>query len=132
VILNAKYALAVHVVSLLLVLVEAPVSAQSFKGNVQPILDANCVSCHQTGSAPQNLVLESGESYRAIVNHPSTEARQMLVVPGAPTTSYLLAKVSGTQTKLGGKGERMPIGGVLQPADVETIRAWIAAGAPDN
>ncbi|RQR27565.1 hypothetical protein [Burkholderia sp. Bp9142] len=111
---------------------ETHVGAQSFKKDVQPILDANCVSCHQTGSAPQNLVLESGASYRAIVNHSSTEAHQMLVAPGAPKSSYLLAKISGSQAELGGKGERMPIGGVLQSEDIEAIRAWIAAGAPDN
>jgi hypothetical protein len=67
--------------------VDAMAGAPSFKNNVQPIFDANCVSRHQAGSAAQNLVRESVNSYTAIGNRPSTEARLMLVAPGAPASS---------------------------------------------
>jgi mono/diheme cytochrome c family protein len=107
-------------------------AAPSFKDNVQPILDANCVSCHQAGSAPQGLVLESGKSYAAIVERPSTESRLMLVVRGAPDSSYVLAKVTGSQVASGGRGERMPLGSTLPAEDIETIRAWITAGAKND
>ncbi len=107
-------------------------AAPSFKDNVQPIFDANCVSCHQAGAAPQGLVLESGKSYTAIVARPSTESRQMLVDPGAPNSSYVLAKVTGSQVTSGGKGERMPLGSTLPVEDIETIRAWITAGAKND
>ena len=46
----------------------------SFAGAVQPIFDANCVACHQSGAASQGLNLESGRSYAAVVNRRSSEA----------------------------------------------------------
>lgn len=113
-------------------LIRPAMSAPSFKDNVQPIFDANCVSCHQAGSAPQGLVLESGQSYTAIVEHPSTESRLMLIARGAPDSSYVLAKVTGSHIASGGKGERMPLGSTLPAEDIETIRAWITAGAKND
>jgi hypothetical protein len=112
--------------------IQPAMSAPGFKDNVQPIFDANCVSCHQAGSAPQGLVLESGKSYTAIVEHPSTESRLMLIARGAPESSYVLAKVTGSHIASGGKGERMPLGSTLPPEDIETIRAWITAGAKND
>ena len=105
--------------------------APSFSRQVQPIFDANCVACHQTGAAQQGLVLESSASY-AIVGKRSSEAPMGLVVPGAPDASYLLQKVKGTQLKANGRGDRMPLGGMLEEGDVETIRRWILGGAKNN
>jgi hypothetical protein len=116
----------------LLMPLHAMAGAPSFKSDVQPIFDANCVSCHQAGSAQQNLVLESGTSYAAIVDHPSAESSLLLITPGAPQSSYVFAKVSGTHLASGGKGARMPLGGTLPAGDIETIRAWIAAGAKND
>jgi hypothetical protein len=113
-------------------LIRPATASPSFKNDVQPIFDANCVSCHQAGSAPQGLVLESGKSYTAIVEHPSTESRLMLIARGAPDSSYVLAKVTGSHVAAGGKGERMPLGSTLPAEDIETIRAWITAGAKND
>jgi hypothetical protein len=113
-------------------LIRPATAAPSFKDNVQPIFDANCVSCHQAGSAPQGLVLESGKSYTAIVERPSIESRSMLIARGAPDSSYVLAKVTGSHVASGGKGERMPLGSTLPAEDIETIRAWITAGARND
>ena len=104
----------------------------SFAGAVQPIFDANCVACHQSGAASQGLNLESGRSYAAVVNRRSSEADLPLVAPKSPDTSYLLLKVLGTHARAGGKGERMPLGGTLAAGDIETLRDWIAAGAKDD
>jgi mono/diheme cytochrome c family protein len=103
-----------------------------FASTVQPIFDANCVSCHQSGAAQQGLNLESGSSYAAIVNHRSTVVDRALVVPGSPGGSYLLLKVLGTQGEVGGKGVRMPMGGDLTAADIQSLRDWIAAGAKND
>ena len=84
-----------------------------FERDIQPILDANCVSCHQTGATSQGLNLEAGKAYGSLVSRKSSEADAMLVAPGSPDTSYLLAKILGTQGQAGGKGARMPIGGSL-------------------
>ena len=104
----------------------------TFKATVQPIFDANCVACHQSGAATQGLNLEGGISYAALVNRRSTQSELMLVTPKAPDSSYLLLKVLGTHGGAGGKGARMPIGGTLAPGDVRVLRDWIAAGAKDN
>jgi hypothetical protein len=49
-----------------------------------------------------------------------------------PENSYLYHKITGTQASVGGSGERMPRGGQLSDAEIQTIRAWIAQGALDN
>jgi len=103
-----------------------------YASTIQPIFDANCVSCHQTGAAQQGLNLESGSSYAAIVNHRSSVIDRMLVVPGSPASSYLLLKVLGTHGEVGGKGVRMPMGGDLPTSDIQSLRDWIAGGAKDD
>jgi hypothetical protein len=42
-------------------------------------------------------------------------------------------KIEGTAAAVGGVDTRMPLGqGALPAADIDLIRAWIAAGAPNN
>lgn len=49
------------------------------------------------------------------------------VVPWDPAASYLIAKVTGSGICF---GTIMPkIGAALDPAEIDTIRAWIATGA---
>ncbi len=103
-----------------------------FASTVQPIFDANCVACHQSGAAQQGLNLESGRAQAAIVNHRSAVVDRVLVVPGSPASSYLLLKVLGTHGEVGGKGVRMPMTGDLTSADIQSLRDWIAAGAKDD
>jgi hypothetical protein len=50
---------------------------------------------------------------------------RLRVLPGQPSESYLMDKLMGTQLCAGKKM-------VLPEADIETIAAWICAGAPDN
>ena len=103
-----------------------------FASTVQPIFDANCVSCHQSGAAQQGLNLESGRSHAAIVNHRSAVVDRVLVVPGSAASSYLLLKVLGTHGEVGGKGVRMPMAGDLPTSDIQSLRDWIAGGAKDD
>src|SRR5258706_7676543 len=78
----------------------APGSEQAhpsgFAERIQPILDANCVACHQTGSAQQGLVLEAGLSYRNLVSHKSRESNLQLVMPRVPERNYLVYKLHGS------------------------------------
>lgn len=103
----------------------------SFKADVQPILDENCVACHQSGSPAQGLALEDGKSWKALVRAPSRESKLMLVAPGDPDGSYVVHKLEGTQGHLGA-GAQMPLGDPISPAKVAIIRHWIASGAPQN
>ncbi len=79
----------------------------------------HCTPCHIT--APY-----SGNGYNL-----STYATAMTggrITPGDGTNSYIIKKLLGT-----GPGARMPNGGpYLSTAQIDTIRAWIDAGAQNN
>ena len=78
--------------------------------------------------------LSAGQAYANTVNVPSNELPSMdRIEPGDPNQSYLVNKIQGTQGDVGGSGQRMPLGGdPLSEADINTIRAWITAGAENN
>jgi hypothetical protein len=109
---------------------------------VQAIFDAQCTACHNPSTAltpgiqryPE-LPLTSGMSYGGLVGRPAHETcGGTLVTPGAPASSYLVHKLMDTAPCEGGE---MPLGGEairpqpLPQADLDTIIAWITAGARD-
>ena len=99
--------------------------------------NARCDACH---SMPANDIangnLEMGKTkdsaYAALFNKSSTSSRCMakpLVVPYQPEMSLLFQKLSPTPPC----GSRMPLGGAaFDEAQIEMIRSWIAAGAPND
>lgn len=98
-----------------------------FAGAVQPIFTASC-SCHGGPQPAQGLSLVEGSAYAALVGVASAQQPDTLrVQAGAPDASYLLHKLEGTAAV----GARMPLGGELDAAQIDTIAAWIAAGAPE-
>lgn len=107
-------------------------SGVSFARDIQPILNANCVACHQGATGPGGLSLEPGSAYKNLVNVRSTESPLMRVAPGAPDKSYLLNKLLGTQTQVGGSGAQMPFGAPLPQNQINLIQQWISQGAPNN
>jgi len=97
---------------------------------VQPIFDANCTKCHGLKEQKAHLDLSAGNSYASVVGVPSVQVDTLMrVKPGDPESSYLMQKVLHTAAQ--GKG--MPRGffgsSHLEPGEIATIRAWIAAGA---
>jgi hypothetical protein len=82
-------------------------------------------SCH-AGRFPQaGMDLEASQAYNNIVNVTSTESRGLKrILPGNADKSYLYQKVSSGQMPLAG--------GRLTAADIDLIRQWINAGAPNN
>lgn len=113
------------------------VAAPSLERDVQPLFDTYCVACHLLESAQAGLVLEAEESHAALVGVPSTQAPMARVTGGEPDRSYLLLKLRGTHLDAGGSGARMPFaaegGGMhLSPAQIQTIEAWVRAGAQDD
>ena len=86
--------------------------------------------CH-AGSAPeQGMNLSAGKTYVYTVGVASVELPGYLrVAPNDPDASYLYMKVSGDPRIL---GERMPFGGTISQAEIDAIRAWIAAGARND
>ncbi len=96
--------------------------------DIQPIWDAQCSGCHGFSS---NLTITPSNGYGALINVVSTQVSGMRrVVPGDPDASYLMHKLDGTQTSVGGFGGKMPKGGSLSAGDLEIVRTWITEGAP--
>ncbi len=90
----------------------------SFRRDVLPIFNRSCVSCH---GGTQGLWLNSYEGVMAGSQHGP------VVVPGNPEESELYRRITGQ------KQPAMPLGGTPLPQrEIEVIRRWIEAGAPNN
>lgn len=117
----------------------------SFRRDILPVLSTNCAGaegCH--GDHPTDKVdldLRAENAYHDLVDRPAKARRgAVLVAPGDLAASFLVAKLTATQTAAEGKA--MPIDprtgatvSMTPPARefVETVlRPWIEAGAPDN
>ena len=90
-----------------------------------------CTECHSGPFATGGLHLEANQAYGNIVNVASNEQPNVKrVLPGDAASSYLFQKVTGAPSISGG---RMPLGREpLSASDIELIRQWINAGAPNN
>ena len=109
---------------------EAPeLPATSFATDIYDgILADNC-SCHIVG-APNGLAMPDAATALPALLDGMTDSALVLVTPTDRDASYLWAKINGTaDTVRGGSGGRMPLGGVLDCAQIEAIGAWIDAGA---
>jgi len=94
------------------------------------IFSPRCSGCHTGGggSLPTSMNLSStAATFASLVNVTSVEEpTQKRVLPNTPNNSYIITKLSGTQTV----GQRMPLGGpFLSQAEIDSVRAWIQAGA---
>ncbi|HSP80678.1 MAG TPA: PKD domain-containing protein, partial [Myxococcaceae bacterium] len=115
--------------------VDVQVSAPSYATHIQPIWDQACTSCHNNSSSGRGgLTLEAGNSYTSLVNaNGSTNVCTSLkrVKPGAPDSSLLVQKLSGTTC-----GTRMPQNDTAwfdtHPGLLTRIRSWILAGAAND
>lgn len=108
--------------------------------DVQPIFARSCglAGCH-AGTAPQEgLDLSSAaRTFQTAVNQPSAQRaplRRIKPFFEAQDSSYLVCKVEAVcPIRI---GARMPEGctgaGCLSTAQIDTIKQWIAAGAPNN
>ena len=107
----------------------------TFAAAVQPILTRSCAfeGCH-AGSSPQlGMNLSAGAAHGDLVGVPSAQVPQLQrVAPNAPDSSYVILKLEGDAGAVGGVGTRMPLGGALTQAEIDTIRVWIGRGAPNN
>lgn len=89
----------------------------TFEKHVRPILKAHCFHCHGEGEKLEGkldlrlkrLAEQGGDSGKGIV-------------PGQPEASLLLKRIES--------GEMPPSERKVSPAERETIRLWIATGAP--
>ncbi len=105
----------------LLLCVSSAFAAKDFQRDILPILEERCFDCHDGETRKGGLALDT---YHAA--HQLTDSGEKLLMPGAPEKSLLLRLVTAGNPK-----ERMPPKGKpLRPEEIETLRAWIAEGAP--
>ena len=89
-------------------------AAPDFENEVAPVLEQNCLSCHNGDDRKGNLVLSSkAEAF-------SFESG---IVPGNPSSSLLIKLVSGPDPEMPKKTD------ALSDEQVAVLRDWIAAGA---
>ena len=82
------------------------------------IFEKSCFSCHGTGGFAAAIL--------SIDDHSALVKENGPVVPGSPDASRLYKRL------LGEGGALMPLGGPPLPdAEIETVKSWISAGAPD-
>ena len=111
-----------------------PASAPTLSMIQTQIFDPSCTTCHtDVGRTPSaGLNLRAGVAFAGLVSVASSaQAGAVRVIPGNANNSYLVQKLEGAP---GIAGLRMPRNGppYLTDAQVQMIRAWIAAGAPNN
>lgn len=112
-------------------------SGISFAEDIQPIFTNSCAfagGCHAGGSPALGMNLSAGQAYQNIVSVPADQLSSMnRIEPGEPDNSYLIHKIQGTQSSVGGTGQRMPLTGCcLSQTQIDLIRAWVNAGAENN
>lgn len=106
--------------------------AATFSAVRDDVLIPSCglVSCHAEGS-PNGMVLVPGSEYEALVNVAAMAApSETLVIPNDPDGSYLIKKIEGAPGIVG--TPMPPPFGNLDPAQIQLIRDWIAAGAAND
>jgi len=94
----------------------APGSADYFELKVRPIFANSCYACH-TDSKMGGLRVDSREALL------TGGSRGPAIVPGDPDKSLLIAAVKQTGSL------KMPMGGKLKPEEIDTLVAWVKAGA---
>jgi len=118
-------------------------TSPTFTADIVPALQSSCgvasTSCHG-GTSPTGHVMYSGtpaEIYAQLVNVVPANAPAgqgwLLVKPGDPVHSWVIEKITKDQPGGSGYGTRMPQAAPnLCQATVDTIKAWITAGALSN
>ncbi|HTJ84513.1 MAG TPA: PE-PGRS family protein [Polyangiaceae bacterium] len=110
--------------------------AVSFAADVQPIFTEKCAksSCHTGTLAKSGLNLSAGQAYAELVGVETAQCNhtRQRVSGGDPSASYLLSKVRGVDLCSTSKRMPPPLAPALSDAEIDTIGAWICAGAPDD
>jgi hypothetical protein len=98
----------------------------SFSGQIQPIFNSQCISCHGGNGG---LTITASVSYNNLVNRNAQSSCPSLkrVLPNDADNSVLYKKVSGTTC-----GSQMPPSGALSTSDITLVRDWINQGANNN
>ncbi|MBI3071770.1 MAG: hypothetical protein HYY84_06530 [Deltaproteobacteria bacterium] len=99
--------------------VDAGPATVSYAATVQPILANSCGACH-SGSSPQ-----AGLDVTTYAGLVTQQLERGIIVPGDPAGSVLVQRIANGS---------MPPAGLPSPtaSELDTIKAWITSGAPNN
>ncbi|MDA0765564.1 MAG: DUF1553 domain-containing protein [Verrucomicrobia bacterium] len=107
--------------ALLVMALSAPAATPDFQQDIQPILERNCVRCHNADKTKgglrmdtHDLLLEGGET-------------ELALVPGDPAKSELLVRIHLRPID---EGVMPDEGQALAPEEVALLDSWVSAGAP--
>ncbi|MCB9685639.1 MAG: hypothetical protein H6738_10795 [Alphaproteobacteria bacterium] len=92
--------------------------------DVVTVFEGDCLACHGSAAPLGDLDLET-DACSAIVEVDAANYDGVLVVPGDHAASVLWAKMSDS----GEYGGVMPPTGTIAQASIDTVAAWIDAGA---
>lgn len=107
---------------------EEPNRPVSFSEDIQPIFSGNCTSsgCHDANTQQSGVNLTS---YDAALASTGNQYGEKVINPGNPDESPLVDKIEANPQF----GSRMPENSsALSQANIDSIRAWIEDGAPNN
>ncbi|GIW89193.1 MAG: vegetatible incompatibility protein HET-E-1 [Isosphaeraceae bacterium] len=96
----------------------------SFHKQIRPILQANCLGCHQPAKAGGGYVMTD---YERLLQ--GGESGEPAVVPGQPDESQILAQVMPDSQGQALMPKDKP---ALGAAEIDLLRRWIAEGAKDD
>jgi len=99
---------------------QSPNTPEFFENKIRPILVNNCYSCH-TNTAMSGLRLDSAEAMLK-----GGSRRGAAVVSGDPDKSALILAIRHADPD---PKFRMPMGNKLKDAEIESLTAWVKAGA---
>jgi mono/diheme cytochrome c family protein len=99
----------------------APASGSFYAAHIDPVFDANCVSCHGASKTEGGMRLDS---YDQLMRGGKDGA---VILAGQPEKSILFERI----TLPDGNQHRMPAEGrpALRPEEIAWLRAWIEQGA---
>ncbi|MBI2958548.1 MAG: hypothetical protein HYY32_06875 [Chloroflexi bacterium] len=86
----------------------------SYSAVIRPLLNANCVGCHVASGGPAGVSLTTYAGLMAVVT------------PGNASTSLIYKALNGNGVT------KMPFGGSLTAAQIQSVADWINQGALNN
>ena len=98
----------------------ASAQSVSFEKQIQPLLEKNCLPCHDTEKPAGSLRMDKLDGLLR------GGSKSPALTPGKPEQSLLMKLIDLHK----GAPLAMPPDGPLSPADRAIVREWIAAGAP--
>src|SRR5258706_7015081 len=104
---------------------EASKGKVDFNHEIRPILSENCYKCHGPDEGARKAKLRFDLRAEAVKPAKSGE---IAIVPGAPDKSEMVRRITAADPD-----DHMPpikTGRKLDPAQIETLKKWIAQGAP--